>query len=65
MKVAAALVLTTAFAVTACSGDGMPQFDGTNAKEYWRTNCQNKPFEIQDKEVCRKSLHQWKTDRWK
>lgn len=46
-----------------CSGDGMPAYDGSNAKEYWYANCRAKPMEIQDKEVCRKSHTQMKIDR--
>lgn len=53
------------FALIACNSDRMPDYNEERAKEYWQANCQNKPKEIQDKEVCRKALHRWKTDRWK
>jgi len=57
MKITIALPILFAAAITGCTNNSMPPYDGSNPNEYNKLNCLNKPQEIQNSEHCQKARH--------
>lgn len=55
MKYSFALFVLATFAISGCSKEGMPTYDGSNPSAYFKEHCLNKPSTIQDTEQCRKA----------
>jgi hypothetical protein len=63
MKNSLLIALSSSLLVSGCNQDKLPPYNGSDAKHYWQTYCQDKPNAIQDMEQCRKSATQMRVDR--
>jgi hypothetical protein len=48
-------IISISILLVACNETKMPPYDGTNAFEYYKTNCSNKSSEILESAECKKA----------